>query len=58
LHSFRNGGVLEVFVGDSVDYSFGVAWASLPFAVAVAGLVALPFPALVVLYAYESVESG
>lgn len=47
-----------MLVGDSVDDSFGVAWSSLPFAVAVGGLVALPFPASVFLDAYESVESG
>lgn len=50
--------VLVVFVDDSVDGSFGVAWSSLPFAVAVGGLVALPFPASGVLDVDEAVESG
>lgn len=49
--------VFVVLVGDAVDYSFGVAWASLPFAVAVAGLVALPFPAACFLDVDETVEA-
>ena len=57
MHSLGDWFVFVVFVGDAVDYSFGVAWASLPFAVAVGGLVALPFPASVVLDAYEAVEA-
>jgi len=50
--------VFVVFVDDSVDGSFGVAWASLPFAVAVGGLVALPFPASGVFDVDEAVEAG
>ena len=58
MHSFGDGCVSVVFVGDSVDGSFGVAWSSLPFAVAVGGLVALPFPASCFLDSGEAVESG
>jgi len=50
--------VLVVLEYDSVDGSFGVAWSSLPFAVAVGGLVALPFPASCFLYVDEAVEAG
>lgn len=50
--------VLVVLEYDSVDGSFGVAGSSLPFAVAVGGLVALPFPASGVFDVDEAVESG
>jgi len=49
--------VLVVLKYDSVNGSFRVAWSSLPFAVAVGGLVALPFPASGVFDVDEAVEA-
>jgi len=48
LHTVRYFLSLVVLVCDPVDYSLAVAWASLPFAVAVCCLGALPLPATVV----------
>ena len=50
--------VFVVFTGDAVYCSYGCAAGFGPFAVAVAGLVAFPFPAAFFGGLYESLEAG